>query len=159
MTLYADVDAADAYFATRLNTTAWDAASEETKGKSLNESTRIMNQFAYIGDKTDVDQDNEWPRSKIMMSGKLLDETIIPEDILIAYYEIAFARIRGIDPEEELESSRVISRGFSSVRTTYDPSRPPEHVLNGVPSSTAWLYLLPYLRRDTAGVIRLHRVN
>jgi hypothetical protein len=153
------VENADAYFATRSNTQAWDTLDTEAKQNYLNDATRYLNTLGYIGVKTDSAQLNEWPRYGVIENGVILDKTVIPTQILQALYEIAFALARGIDPERELNRATVTSRGFASVRTTYDPGRTPEHVLYGCPSAMAWLYLLPYLERGQNGVVRLHRVN
>ena len=151
--IYGTIAGADTYFAALPNTSAWDNSDDPTKTKYLNKATQIIDQFAFIGQKNSVT--NEWPRSGI----KDQDYETIPEAILYAAYEIASALARGIDPEQELRSTHVTSRGFSSVRTTYDAARTPEYLLNGIPSLAAWNYLLPYFLRGSGGVIRLHRVN
>ncbi len=150
---------ADSYFATRSNTAAWENADNTTKQNALNDGTRFIDQFSYVGRKTDSTQVHEWPRYGIIESQVLLDKDIVPQRILYALYEIAFAIVRGVDPERELKSINVLSRGFASVRTTYDPGRTPEYLQYGCPSGMAWLYLLPYLLREGTGVVRLHRVN
>lgn len=152
------VDNADAYFALKLNTGAWDNADSDIKQLALNDATEIINRFEFIGCKTVSTQANEFPRSGILFDNILLDETLVPDKIRKALYEIAFALLRGVDTEREIRSQSVISRGFSTVRTTYDPRRTLEHIQYGVPSAIAWLYLLPFLNRES-GVIRLHRVN
>lgn len=157
MSSYGDPTSADLYFAALPNTSAWDALDDTQKQKYLNRGTLIIDQFGYIGFKNSVEPDlaNEWPRSGIVNQ----DKDTIPDNIYYANYEIAHALARGIDPDKAISGTNVTSRGFSSVRTTYDAARTPEYVLNGVPSATAWNYLLPYFLRGSTGVIRLHRVN
>lgn len=159
MTSLDTVENADAYFATRSNTTAWSTSTEPVKQNALYDATRFLNQFAYVGRKTATDQEHEWPRYGVIVSGEAWDKDTIPNEIKYALYEIAFAIIRGVDPEREIRSLRVVSRGFASVRTTYDPGRIPEYLQYGCPSAQAWLYLLPFLTREGTGVVRLHRVN
>lgn len=153
------IDDANSYFAKKLHVGAWTDALTDTKQKALNEATQIIDRFNYVGHKTEADQDHEWPRSHVKIRRLRLDETVIPNDILFAQYEIALALLNGIDPEREIRNARVTSRGYSSVRTTYDPRSIPEHTTFGVPSALAWSYLSTYLDRGSRGIIRLHRVN
>lgn len=153
------LDDADAYFATRSNVNAWLQSDVNSKQLYLNDATRFIDQFVYLGRKTNPEQEHEWPRYGILMDNVLLDKDRIPANIKYAVFEIAFALSRGVDPERELNSARVVSRGLASVRTTYDPGRVPEHLLYGCASATAWLYLLPFLSKDGNGIVRLHRVN
>lgn len=81
----------------------------------------------------------------------------VPTDILIACYEIAYALLDGVDPEQETDNLAVVSEGYSSVRSTYNRVLQQQHLAAGVPSMTAWRYLLPYLR-DNKG-IKLSRVS
>lgn len=144
----ATVEDADAYFATKLHSEAWNIANSDDKLLALIEGTRIINRFEYISRKTVETQENEWPR---------LDYETIPAEILYALFEFSYALLDGVDPERELKGLRVTSRGYSAVRTTYDPTSVPEWIVAGVPSAMGWLYLRPFLRNS--GTIKLHRVS
>jgi hypothetical protein len=148
---------ADSYFADRLYTDQWFKLTANKKQQALNLATQIINTFNFIG--TKIDSVNEWPRSGVYLNNLLLPSTSIPQDILFAQYEIALALAKGIDPEREIRNLRVTSRGYSSVRTTYDPRLAPEHLAYGVPSALAWSYLSAYFNRSLSGVVRIHRVN
>lgn len=85
-------------------------------------------------------------------------DAAVPQDIRIACYEIAHSLLSGKDPERELENLGVSSHGFEGVRTAYDRSMlPVDHIVNGVPSATAWRLIQPYLRDDNA--IHMSRVS
>jgi len=152
------VNGGDTYFATRLRNKVWFANSSSKKQLGLNDSGRLINSFAYLGCKTDPEQDDEWPREGIILDHKLLDKTITPDDIVCAYYEIANALLSGFDIEKELRSINVTSRAISSVRTTYDIKEIPEFLELGIPSVLAWRYLSPYFNRHLKS-IKLNRVS
>jgi hypothetical protein len=159
----------DAYFAARLHEYAWSEASSDNREKALRGATAIIDKLNYKGDKATVyallqsnpsatleeiraqeaAQELEFPRGA---------DTDVPEDIRKACYEIAHSLLDGKDPEMELEMLGVSSQGVSSVRTTFARNQSPvEHIVNGVPSATAWRYMRPYLRDD--GSVQLVRVS
>jgi hypothetical protein len=156
---YSTVAQANAYFADMLYTNAWDTKTDNQKQQALNSATRIIDLFDFIGTKTLSTQPHEWPRQSVYLNSLLLPDSDVPQDIIIAQYEIALALAKGIDPEREIRSARITSRGYSSVRTTYDPRLVPEHLMYGVPSALAWSYLSTYFNRSLSGIVRLHRVN
>jgi hypothetical protein len=85
------------------------------------------------------------------------EDTVVPETIRRACYEIAYSLLDGKDPELELENLGVVSQGYSSVRTTYSRSQVPiEHLINGIPNALAWRLLKPFLRDGDA--VKLTRV-
>jgi len=96
----------------------------------------------------ELSQAHQFPRGE--------DEDV-PEDIKTACYEIALARLDGVDPDQELENLGVVSEGFASVRTTYDRDWSLDHIRAGIASATAWRYLKPFIRSQLDFVIK--RVN
>lgn len=160
MTSLSTIAEGDIYFATKLRAKAWTGATSPDKQTALWEATRVIDRFVYVGWKTDPDQEHEWPRNGVYKSGILLPNDVIPDDILIAQYEIAFAFLKGVDPERQLASMHVTSRGISSVRTTYDPRLIPDFLIYGIPSALGWSYLLPYFDfQGASGIIKIHRVS
>jgi hypothetical protein len=153
------IEDASTYFDGRLYATAWTDSDEDRQQKALNDATRIINLFQYKGQKTESGQLDQWPRQNILVENILLDKTVTPDAVLIAQYEIAYAVLDGYDPERDLRSINVTSRGISSARIAYDSRAVPEHLMYGVPSALAWVSLLPFLERDMAGTIKLHRVS
>ena len=135
---YGDMAEAMSYFAKRLHSQSWDDATSAERESALIQATRIIDAFAFKCDKTVSTQALEFPRGT---------DTEVPDDIKIAAFEIAINILDGRDPELELENLAVSSEGFSSVRTTYNRNQVPvEHLVNGVPSATAWRFIRPYLR-------------
>lgn len=149
----------DAYFSQKMFTTAWGNAITSRKQLALNDATRIINLFNYTGCKTSPTQPFEFPRKGILLQGILLDKDSVPSDILAAQYELALALLKGLDPEKESRGYGVTSRGFASVRTTYDPTRMSEHLKNGVPSALAWAYLYPFFDRLDSDNVSIRRVS
>ncbi len=147
-TAYGTMIEADAYFRKRLYSDLWSATNLTERKASLIQATRIIDRLNFLGDKASTEQELEFPR---------LGDSVTPDDIKIASFEIAYALIDGFDLEMETEDLAVVSEGFSSVRATYDRTIVQPHLAAGVPSMTAWRYLLPYLRDDKT--FKLCRVN
>jgi hypothetical protein len=85
-------------------------------------------------------------------------DTVVPEAIRIAAYEIAYALLDGKDPELELENLAVSAMGYGAVKTSYERSQLPiEHIINLCPSSSAWRLLRPFLRDSDA--LKLSRLS
>ncbi len=173
MSQYSTRVEADAYFEIRLHSTLWAASTVSDRNVALQQASRIIDDLDYKGMKnaayvvwlpfdgislTDANklainnagetQALEFPRGA---------DTSIPTDIKEACNEIAFALLDGRDPDQDTENLSQISQGFSSVRTTYTRTFIPEHLVNGVPSATAWRRLKRYVK-DRAGT-RVSRVS
>jgi hypothetical protein len=136
MISYADVSTGDAYFSTRTGSDAWDDAESADKEKALNHATRIVDTLNFVGIKADSTQENQFPRH---------GQTDVPDDIIFATCEIALALLDGVNPELELENLSQTNSGYANVKTTFNRDQLPEHILAGVPSSTAWRHLKPWL--------------
>lgn len=158
---YATVSEANAYFATRLHTSAWDNASPTEQEKALIMASDAIDCLNFKGDKStvaillsgvvdisEVDaaalraaeaaQEREFPRGS---------DTQVPDQIKRASYEIAYALLDEVDPDLELENLAVVSQGYAGIRTTYNRIQQPiEHLLAGIPSATAWRILKPFIR-------------
>ncbi len=137
LTAYITEIDAQTYFDGRLNTGPWDDATSGDRDKALSMGTQLIDRLNFLGEKTDDSQDLQFPRDA---------DTTIPKDIQYACCECALALLDGIDPEQEFANLSMVSQGYSSVRSTYDRSRPAEHTLAGIPSALAWRYLKPYIR-------------
>jgi hypothetical protein len=134
---YIDASGGDAYMATRVGSDAWDEAETADKDKALGHATRIIDNLNYLGMKAVADQENAFPRH---------GQTDVPSDVLNACCEIALALLDGVNPELELENLSQVASGYANVKTTFNRDSLPEHILAGVPSSTAWRYLKPWLQ-------------
>jgi hypothetical protein len=145
---YITLTDANTYFAARLNSEAWEDASTADQQKALYTATRAIDNLRFTGIKSDlynqlvlgqsfVAQPLEFPRN---------GSTVIPEGIKNACCECAVAFLDGVDPNQEIRRQRVQSQGFASVRQAFfDKQAPEPWVLAGIPSYTAWQFLLPYL--------------
>lgn len=145
---------ADIYFANRLHTLAWDEAASTEKTIALTEATQRIDRLRFSGTMVDDDQDLEFPR---YYGDDVEGDEIVPDDIKIACYELAFALLDGVDPDFELENLAVVSQGYSSVRIAKSSMIPQDHIAAGIPSATAWRHLMPYLASDRS--IRVYRVS
>jgi hypothetical protein len=168
-TYYGTLSEAQDYFDARLHEYAWSEADPADRPKALRAATIILDTLNYKGQKNAVyalleaDPDATDEEIRTAESSQALefprgDDDEVPEAIRIACYEIAHAMLDGKDPELELENLGISSQGISSLRTTYNRNQVPiEHIINGVPSSSAWRLILPFLRDDDA--VRLLRVT
>ena len=131
----------------RLNVEAWDDAVIEDGSsagepgsltyKSVAMATKAIDRLNFIGDKAVETQDNQFPRGT---------DTVTPDDIKNATFEIALQLLDDKDPDIEGENLAVISQGYANVRSTYDRDVSLPHISAGIVSLTAWRYLSPYLR-------------
>lgn len=157
-TFYGLVAEADEYFSHRLHEWAWTSASSNDKTNSLITARRLIDGLAFKGDKhvvwalmqsnpvasieeiqaAEATQPNEFPRGA---------DTTVPEDIRVAQYELAHALLDNKDPELELEVLAVTGQTCGNVKTTYERGQVPlEHLINMIPSPTAWRLIRPFLR-------------
>lgn len=135
--MYGSLIEADEYFATRLHNFDWSNASNDDKTRALNQAQEIIDQFLYRGEKTDPDQEGEWPRD---------GETETPLPIRRAGFLIAQALISGRDPEADVESVAVRAAKYGELSTAYDRSgNILDHVAHLVPSPLAWNLIVPFL--------------
>lgn len=148
MSDYMTVAEADIYLATQLNTEAWTATLPADKAKALTMATNAMDRLNYLGEKTSSSQVNQFPRDA---------DTVVPEEIMEACADIAQRLADGVDPELEFENLMMISQGYANVRSTYDRSTPPPHIVAGIVSIVAWRKIKPYLR--DGGSVAIHRVS
>lgn len=167
--IYGTVAGANAYFDSRLHEEAWTNSTAEDRPKALWAATLIIDALNYKGLKNSVynlleedelasdqeireaetTQTREFPRD---------EDTEVPEEILVACYEIAYELLNGKNPDLELENLGVVSQGFGPARTSYGRNQTlVEHIIHGVPSMMAWEWLKPFLRDAVA--VTLSRVD
>lgn len=136
MSQYATLNEALIYFNDRMNSEVWYVTEPNTQDRALKTATKIIDRLNFAGSKTDELQENQFPRGS---------DTDVPQDIKDACCEIAFALVDGVDIEKERENLDMVSQGYGNVRSTYERSMKPAHILAGVPSIVAWHLLLPYM--------------
>lgn len=149
ITPYADRTYANAYFAERLSTVAWDNASNGDKDKALKMATLLIDQLPYIGYKNDESQAREFPRN---------NDTEIPQEVAMACAEVAKALLEGNNLESLYEKSGISSESQGGASASYTGNGPAELLgaCNGLPSPMAARLLNPWLRDFE--VINLTRV-
>lgn len=143
---YVTLAEAQAYVDEMLNVEMWEDATVQERSKALTMGKKAIDCLNYLGCKTDESQDGQFPR---------YDDTEVPDDIKFANIEIALALLDGKNPEFEFENLRMVSQGYSNVRSTYDVNTVPEYIVAGIPSMKAWQYLRPYLRDPRS--VRVYR--
>ncbi len=81
-TAYASVSEADDYLAVDpTRSVAWNALSDDDKGRNLVAATRRLDLLKYSGEKADPDQVNEWPRTGATCAGEPVTSTDVPTQI------------------------------------------------------------------------------
>jgi hypothetical protein len=136
MTQYVTTVEAQAYFDDRINSQTWYNAEPVEQNRALKTATKYIDKLNFAGSKTDDAQENQFPRG---------GDIVVPQDIKDACCEAAYALLDGIDIEKEIENLDMTSQGYGNVRSTYNRTRKPDHILAGIPSIVAWNLLLPYL--------------
>lgn len=148
MTAYATTTEAATYFQQRLHTSAWTNANSEQRTAALQYATDLIDQLNFAGSKTDSAQELEFPRGT---------DTVVPDKIKKACYEITYALLDGRDPQFDIENMNRQGSVFQDARSFHDVRFQPEHLMHGIPSSLAWRYLKPYLRSGRS--VKLSRSN
>lgn len=145
---YITIVDATTYFASKLDAELWAAETPERQQQALDTAMRSIDLLAYKGKKTYPDLVNQFPRN---------ESTTVPEAIQLANAELAYSLLDGIDPNIEYENLTMTSQAYANVRSSYDRSDLPEHIVAGVPNIEAWRYLSPYLANSRE--VKMARVS
>lgn len=116
---------------------AWTCADVPERNLALVEATQAIDNLNFRGDKADENQANEFPRG---------EDTVVPLSIQHACALEALANLDGKTTEDEVENLGTRSRGFSSVRVTYNRESIQEWIANGIMSFRAWQLIATFLR-------------
>ncbi len=134
---YISVADAALYFAARVNTDAWELATDSGKFKAIGHAGRIIDMLSFKGSKTVSTQALEFPRD---------GDATVPVAIVQACCEIALALLDNRDPDKLLEATYNQSIGIGgALNITKDPTVVPDYIAAGVPSATAWRLLRPFM--------------
>jgi len=115
----------------------WANSSEAARAACLGEATNLIDMLNFEGDKTDEEQELEFPRD---------GDTEVPTPIIHAAYEIAYQILSGRDVDIELENVEKVAVAFGQRRVDKEKSFVSEAKTNGIPSERAWKLLKPFLR-------------
>ncbi len=138
---YVTLSEANDYFSTRLKTDNWAEANNDKRTKALIEASRLINNLNFKGYKHSPTQVSLFPR---LINCHYIAN--VPEQIQIACLEIAYALLDdALDMELEYAALSDLGTAYSSVRADKNQQIPDEHIRAGIPSASAWRYLLPYL--------------
>ncbi len=179
MSYYGDLADANEYFDSRLHSEPWSESAPSDRPKALTEATRIIDDLNYKGVKNavwlimyqpgtekeelilvnaptrdeviaaDATQELEFPRGK---------DSVTPNEIEWACYEISLALLEGFDPEDAIDRLNVIRQAYSAVRTTYDSSSAAmEYLVYGIQTARVWRWLKHYL--TDSQIIRRSRAD
>lgn len=143
--IYGSLAGADRYFSEKVDGELWSVSTADKKMRCLTTATLAIDNLRFVGNPTEDDQPLQFPRN---------EATEVPGAVQWATYEEAFALLKGVRPDTEYANTFVSSRGFGKVRVDYDYRTSPEHVVNGIASMKAWLFLLPYLVKNTGLTLR-----
>lgn len=138
-TPYATVDEANAYFAERLRTDAWDDASAEDQEKALKMATRAIERLNFAGEKADENQEMQFPRG---------EDTEVPQDVKDACCEEALALLSVVttSTQSPADAARIKRKKIGDAEEEYDTSLVSDATMNGMLSYEAWVLLTPYFR-------------
>jgi len=71
---------------------------EQTNSILLTLAHDYIESLDYIGQITEEGQPDQWPRQNVYINGYELDETVVPQDIVDAEYQVAVAIDQGNSP-------------------------------------------------------------
>lgn len=123
-TSYADIAAADAYFAAgaHLFGATWLAASEDQKCAALKQATRHLDDwFAWYGDPSTLTQALQWPRSGLSdRVGNAQSTTALPLDVVRATCEVAQALlVADVRADSDLEVNKITSLKVGPIELAF----------------------------------------
>ena len=145
MNAYVTLEEAQEYFDERLNVDPWEYSDDDTRTKALKMGTRAIDKLNYIGQKTDIGQELQFPRG---------GNADVPTAIKEACCELALVFLDEVDTNMEINDIRIMQHHFADVKNTYDSDYAPDYVMAGIPSAVAWQLLLPYLRDGRSAAVR-----
>lgn len=147
LTSYITESEANEYFATVLNTEAWDDAETPTRLKALSQATGILDMLPYVNKPVAEDQAHAFPRGA---------QTAVPIAIKRATAQLALELLDGFS-YLDFDDNSIIASGYSAVRETHDKDKIHMHKWLGLPRSV-YIILMPFLDLGTKN-ITIHRVS
>jgi len=111
---YVTLAEANTYMGDRLHTTAWTAATNDTKNSALLWAARLLDRTVrWSGSKASESQSMEWPRSgMIYHDGSEVPDDEIPVAIKEAQIETAFSLLSG----DRLAENSVSAQGINKIK-------------------------------------------
>jgi hypothetical protein len=139
ITPYCTVEQGEAYAMTSFKHEVWDNATDDDKLRALLDASDLIDNLNYSGVACSTNTANrQFPR----------EGASIPDKIIKACYELAYALLDGADPELEMESAYQAARTFDTINITRSVIHP--RLTHGIVSMKAWILLRPFLRDPNA---------
>lgn len=132
---YVTVADADAFFADRLDVTAWQTADGNTRGQSLITATQMLDGMAWSGTAVNVNQPLAFPRVTEYFDPKVgsvvyLDGSVVPQRIIRASMELAYHLLNNDGLLDTTGNVRNISVGSIKIEGIQPVSKFPMQVRN-----------------------------
>lgn len=126
---YVSLAQAETYMEGRLASTAWDAATDDSKNRALVTAVKTMDaRLRYVGTIVDDQQAMQWPREGIYYEGHEWPDNTIPAQVKDAQVEFAVNLItngdRSGDPGGEGVKSLNVGKG--AVELEFDQNTKPD---------------------------------
>lgn len=145
---YGTLEKADNYFGAMLEGQRWAFESRLRRLQALVSATKRIDRLNFVGSQADPDQPLQFPRGT---------DTLVPVDIEQACYELAITLLKGVDPDTEHDNALATVQAYGGLRSEFDRTSVLPYMIAGIPSSTAWNLLLPYLLEQRR--IELRRIS
>ncbi len=146
-TSYVSQADAQLYFNGRINTDAWDNADLTNQNKALIQASADIDKLNWTGQKVLPQQIHEFPRmfQDVTIDNIVYDVDNIPLTIKWAVCEQALAYLDGFDVSKEIDSLRLISAGYATVKGDFGAGIVPQNVRAGL-CPLAWQFAVPLIR-------------
>lgn len=116
--VYCNLEDADSYALASITADAWRDADDDTKDRALVSSTRWLDEANWLGSKTDVDQELQWPRTGITD----VDPDSLPANLVFACAELATQLVA--DPALRTGLGTPLPRSLRAGSASIDYFRP-----------------------------------
>lgn len=138
---YADETYAEEYLSLRLDTRAWDIATEKEKQASLQMASDDLDRLPLRGVRKTTVQQRRFPRDYAASSD-------VPEAVKQACVELALEYLKGADSQEEYSLLTRQNSQYATIREQRDPQNMEPHIVAGIPSLRAFNLMVPFLRDE-----------
>lgn len=158
---FATLAEADTYAEARLNTTLWDAATDDSCNRALVEATRELNYLRWQGRRADDTQALAWPRDWARNPDDpnydFYDTDEIPQRVKDATCELALQFIKNgtTDIAALPGDAEVISKTVDVISKTFASPGQRRQGLRRFPS--VWRYIAPLLEETNSSALRVVR--
>lgn len=114
-TIYGTLAGAAEYLnATTHANAAWTAASTDNKARALVTATRQLDRQSWQGSKVADDQALAWPREDVTdRNGDEVDDSEIPDDLILASYELAYVVLSAPASQNTADTSSNIAEVYA----------------------------------------------